>query len=156
MRDIRLQLLVTCALILSIAGCTYPAGDTVEFNFYGTTNMSDSTFQISGELAAEGGNPNKGRYSRIRVLCYDEDGSVLCGKTIGTWDVSEGPLSVSFKSRSMPKTIVFDSEDFWAETSEVEYLTYDRSIGKYVHEEATERSDLPVDVDERDPPQCRQ
>lgn len=143
-----------CLFILITAGCTYPSGDSIELNFYGSVNESDSTFRVDGELALEGGIPDKDVYTNVRVFLYRKDGTEICSKPLGNLNVSEGVLDVSVGSQLKPHFVVFDSADFWSEPSAVEYLTYDETANEYIHGEATDEDELPVRVAREDPAPC--
>lgn len=146
--------LVWCLPLITTAGCSYPSGDSIEINFYGSANVSDSTFRLDGELALEGGIPDKNSCIDVRVFLYDEDGTEICSEPLGNMSVSDGVLNVSVESELNPHYVIFHSADFWTEPSSVEYLTFDDSLDDFVHGEVTEEGEHPIDVTGADSTPC--
>ena len=148
------SLVVGIWIMLVLAGCTYPSGDTIEVRYYGSATSTDGAFRLSGELVLEGGIPNRDGYRDVEVHLANENRTTICRASVGTLRPSGGPLEVSLRSSIRPHFVVFESKDFWAESSVVEYLALDPYDGAYRHREATAVDDLPIPVDGGSVPRC--
>lgn len=141
----RKKLLVLLLIgVLLITGCAYyPSGSEVDITYFGEINASNSTFYMEGRLSSGGGIPEQTTYSEVRVLLYAENGSVLFSKPLGDLNASSGELNVSLSAEKKPYYVVFDSNDFWSETVEVDYFVL-QPDGTYTRKEAGSRDELPA------------
>jgi hypothetical protein len=138
--------LVTLMLALVVtAGCAYvPTGGVVGVNYYGNIESTDNGFQMNGYLKAEGGAPEQPVYTDVKVYLYAKNGSRLYSEDLGDLNTSHIRLNVTVTTDQTPYYVVFYSEDFWQEEVQVNYFVL-KSGGTFERNDATSRSELPVD-----------
>lgn len=133
--------LLISAVLLS--GCaTFPRGEEVQINYYGSINSSDDGFRMNGELLAEGGIPEQDTFHDVTVALYSQNGVQLYSEELGSLKANQGNISISISISEIPHYVVFDSDDFWKERIEVEY--YERQDGEYRIREVTSKAELPM------------
>lgn len=161
--------LLSLALVACIitSGCMYvPRGSEVRVSLYGPTNqepgetplnpftVSESEFEVDGELDTGGGAADRSIYRDISIRLYAEDEQLLCSYRVGNWNVSRGRTKVTFSTTHSPHYVVIYSEDFWNEPMTVHYFVFDSDRQQYIPERASSQSELPVSVSDRDAPAC--
>lgn len=157
----------TGTLSLVMGGCGYvPEGDTVYVNLYGEEGetpadvalnpitVSESEFQLRGELVADGGKLNKELYRDVSILLYSGEGSVICSHRVGDWKGNR--REVSFSTETIPTYVILYSPDFWQEPMVVDYFFYDSEREVFVSETASSRDELPVDETHTEAPSCNE
>lgn len=130
-------------VLASFAGCYYPTGDGVSVTFDGSVNATNTGIVIDGNVSSHG-IPEQETFEDVRVVMYDEQGTVLHSERIGDLDAESDRRRINVSASAHPEYITFESEDFWAEPNiQVPYF-YRSYTGEYWRDEAAEQDDLPV------------
>lgn len=129
------------ALLVGMAGCTYPQGETVQVNYYGEMNTSANSFVAEGKLTSSAAPAAQENFSNLQIYLVGGGGEVLHTDELGDLQATYGELNVSLRAEYRPHYVVFHSPDFWDEDVSVEY--YELEGGTYVTREATAESELP-------------
>lgn len=133
-------MLVTTVLL---SGCvTFPQGEEVQINYYGSINSSDDGFRMDGELLSEGGIPDQSTFKNVTVTLYSQNGEQLYSEDLGSLGANHGNISISITTSEIPHYVIFESDDFWKERIEVEH--YERRDSRYDIREVTSIDELPV------------
>lgn len=144
---------VTVALCFTFlvltAGCigfTDP-GKGVDIAFSGSFNVSDSTFELEGDISRGGGAGGKETYRDVVVCLYSENNSLMDKSDPRDIDGDSKRISVSLVTDSVPTYIIINSPDFWdVSDHRIAYYTKIHSNGDILYDErwATTPADLPT------------
>jgi len=141
---------VGCLLVMPLlAGCgTVPRGEVVQVTYLGSINASNGTFQMNGELSTGGGVPDREVYRNVTVQLYTNDGTRLCGVTVGDLTANHGQRNVSVEASTLPEFVVITSPDFWHGKMEANYFQREADKNGYERQPVYSREGLPVSVDD--------
>lgn len=141
---------VGCLLVMPLlAGCgTVPSGEEVQVTFLGSIDASNGTFQMDGELSTGGGIPDREVYRSVTIQLYANDGSRLCGVTVGELTASHGQRNVSIEASTIPKCVVITSPDFLQGKMRANYFQREADKNGYERQPVYSREELPISLDD--------
>lgn len=135
-------------LVLSTGciGFTDP-GVGVDIAFSGSFNVSDSTFEMEGDISTGGGAGGKDTYRDVVVCLYANNGQLLNSSDPKDISGDYKRISISLSSDSVPKYVIINSRDFWdVSDHRIAYYKKINTNGEILYDEqwATTPDDLPT------------
>lgn len=141
-------ILISVVFISLLSGCFIEGTEGGSIAYDGDFNISESGFEMNGDVRFAGTNPPQSKYQNITLELYTENGKLLYEVEVGTLNGPSDKLTVSVSHSTVPHYIVFDSPDIWDGKTGVDYYVRSKEAHQgYQLYTATSREELPITPD---------